>query len=259
MNLVKIELKKIFSSLSFLILMAVNVFMCALSVLLVYMISGTAGSEQMGMDVMSLMPKGYDSFVMLMQNSSDVFLLLSILMCIAIGGDFAKRTLQTQLTAGYSRMQVFASRYITMMIMYVVFLVVYILVYVGGTCLTLGFGTEFTGDIFVNMLKVFGLNIVMASAYIGIYIFMCFLTKSLGAAMGINLAMVFMVPSIFSMAAGNSKVVEIIYKSTPYGQSGMITPDIAGKDMILFFVVAIAYVIITCVASWLVFRKAELK
>lgn len=91
-------------------------------------------------EVLDMSINGYTMFYSCVTNPSDILMLSTIVACIIIGGDFASRTLQSQIIAGYSRTQIVISRFISSFVLLFVFATVYTLIIFGGVTLFVGFG-----------------------------------------------------------------------------------------------------------------------
>ena len=181
-KLFKIEMKKLRKSKAMLVLLIVSAALSLFNVGVYGLLKAFAD------DLLSIFGNvdGYNMAMKMTADTSDVVLMVLILMAVFIGGDFSTRTLQTQIAAGYSRFSILISRYITMIVSYVILYTIYFTITVGGITIMFGFGDNITsamvGELLLNLLYSF----LMAMTMLSLYMLFAFLVKSTGATLSLH-------------------------------------------------------------------------
>lgn len=256
-RLLKIELKKIRSSLAFKVTLIICAVICIMNVGLYAIMSNISEIEEL-MGEMDI--TGYGIFNSLMTQSTDVVMLTTIVICIMIGGDFSARTLQSQIVAGYSRAQIIFSRLISSFVVLVIFDFVYTFISTGGISLFIGFGTEFTAKLFGEMVIAFLMNLFISYSIMTLYLLIVFIFRSVGPSIGITMPLMLIGTSVIQVFAQVNEIAAKVFSFTPYGQMFVIGDfTMEALDYVKFFSVGIVYMVIMTVIILLTFRKAELK
>ena len=204
---------------------------------------------------------GYSMALMLSKDASDITLMVVILMAVLVGGDFSARTLQTQVAAGYSRLSIIASRYISIVIAYIVLYVLYVGVTVAGVTAVFGFGEGITSLMVKELLYNFLYSFIMALTMLSLYMLFAFMVKSTGATIGICVPFLLFGVEIIQLLTLIHETVEKVLSFTPFGQmallGGMYLTD--KVDCTKFIGVCAVWFLVFTSLSYLSFRKAELK
>lgn len=257
-KLFKIELIKLKASLAFKITLIICIFLCVMNVA----VYGVISNLDMGEDLIAIMGgiSGYDIFFASVKDSSDCIMLATIVMCILIGGDFSDRTLQAQITAGYSRVKVVVARILSSMVVLFLFYFIYVAVMTIGTSLLCGFGCTFTISIFGEMISAFLMSYFMSVVMLSMYLLIIFIFKSVGPSIGVCMPLMLLGTSILSVIATINDKIYDIYMFTPLGQLTVIGDDtLLGLDYVKFFSVGIVFFAAMLAVIFVTFRKAELK
>lgn len=256
-KLFKIEMKKLRKSTAMKVMLVVALVLSLLNVGIYALIKVIGGEITEIFGVVD----GHSMIIMLTNDTSDIMLMVVILMAVLVGGDFSARTLQTQVAAGYSRFNILVSRYITMIISYAVLFVLYAGVIVAGITAVYGFGEGVTSvmikELVFNIIYSFVLSLTMLS----LYMLFIFLVKSTGAAIGICVPFMLFGVSIIQMLAFIGDIVEKVLSFTPFGQMGILSGMYVEKsiDPVKLFSVCGVWFLIFSSLSYLAFRKSELK
>lgn len=256
-KLFKIEMKKLRKSKAMLVLLIVSAALSLFNVGVYGLLKAFAG------DLLSIFGNvdGYNMAMKMTADTSDVVLMVLILMAVFIGGDFSTRTLQTQIAAGYSRFSILISRYITMIVSYVILYTIYFTITVVGITIMFGFGDNITsamvGELLLNLLYSF----LMAMTMLSLYMLFAFLVKSTGATIGICVPFMLIGVSIISMLSLINEVVYDIISFTPFGQSSLLGGMFELEPIVplKFIGVCVVWFSIFTSLSYLSFRKSELK
>lgn len=265
-KLFKIEMKKLRKSTAMMVMLIVAASLSFLSVAIYGLVNMFTD------DILSIFGiiNGYSMASSLTySDSSDIMVMVVILMAVLIGGDFSARTLQTQVAAGYSRFQIIVSRFLSIMVAYLILYVVYFTITVVGTTLIFGFG-DVTGSMVGELVGNIFLGIIMAMTMLSMYMLFAFLLKSVGGTIGVCLPFMLIGTSIINMVSAISDVVYDIISFTPFGQSWELTMSgqssilgvflgVESVDPVKFICVCVVWFVGFMGLTFLSFRKAELK
>lgn len=256
-KLLKIEFKKIRKSLAFKATLIICAVMCIMNVGLYVIMSNISDLGEL-LGEMGI--TGYGIFSSCMTQSTDAIMLTTIVLCIMIGGDFSARTLQSQIVAGYSRIQIVISRLISSFVILFIFDFVYTFILTGGISLFIGFGTEFTAKLFGEMVISFLMSIFMSYSIMTLYMLIVFIFKSVGPSIGITMPLMLIGTSVIQIFVQLNETAAKIFSFTPYGQMYVIGDfTLQAVDYFKFFSIGAVYIVAMTVIIILNFRKAELK
>ena len=254
-RLFSIEMKKLWKSTAMRVMIFVSLGLCLLNVIIYALMKGLMENlNEIGLGI-----NGYRAFASLATDNSDSMLFTVLLIAILIGGDFAARTLQTQLSAGYSRFQVIISRYLSTLVAFMIFFTIYTVAYAGGVTLVLGFGKPVTSDVIGELIINNFMGLFMSASILSIYLFICFLVKSTGASIGICLPFMLIGVTILQTLTYAFETAEKIVSFTPFGQLMVIGNELEALDYVKFYSVAIVWLVGIISLIFVTFRKAELK
>lgn len=254
-RLFKIEMKKLWKSTAMRVMLLVSLGLCLFNVLIFLLMKNLMD----GLDAMGLGVDGYYAFSTLASQNSDSMMFTVLLIAILIGGDFSARTLQMQLSAGYSRFQVIISRYLSTLVAFVIFFITYLVAYAGGITLVLGFGRPVTSEVIGELILELLMGLFMSAVILAIYLFICFLVKSTGASIGISLPFMLVGVTILQTVSFAFETAETIISFTPFGQQMIIGSSFDALDYVKFFAVGIVWLVGIISLIFVTFRKAELK
>lgn len=257
-KLFKIELIKLKSSLAFKITILVCIFLCVSNVALYGVMANVdlvEGAEELFGSI-----NGYGIFLTAVKDSSDCLMLATIVMCILIGGDFSGRTLQAQITAGFSRNKVVIARVLSSIVVLFIFCFFYVVVLTAGTTLLCGFGHEFNAGVLGEMILSFVMSFFMSTALLTMYLLIIFMFKSVGPSIGVCMPLMLLGTSVLSIVAAVSDTFNKIYMFTPLGQLSAIGDNtLEALDYVKFFSVGIVFGAVMVAIISAIFKKAELK
>lgn len=257
-KLFRIELKKLGKSKAMRVMLIVA---AALSVLNVVVYGLMDAIE----DLMSLVfgeMSGYTIAMSLASDSSDIMLMVVILMAVLVGGDFSARTLQAQVAAGFGRFQIILSRFLSSALAYVILYVLYFGVTVIGVTAIFGFGDDITSKMMEELFLNIFLSFIMAMTMLALYMLFAFLFKTTGATIGVSLPMMLMGTSIIQMFTFISELADDIISFTPFGQQLLLSsllPHSSELEPVKFIGVCVVWMAAFIALTFASFRKAELK
>ena len=266
-KLFKIEMKKLRKSTAMMVMLIVAASLSVLSVA----IYGLVNMFEDDILMIFGMNSGYSMAQSLIySDSSDSMVMAVILMAVLIGGDFSARTLQAQVAAGFSRFQIIVSRFLSLVISYLIIYVVYFSITVIGTTIIFGFGDNVTGAMVGELIGQLFLGLLMAVTMLSMYMLFAFLLKSTGGTIGVCLPCMLIGTSILNGLAVVSEEVYTIISFTPFGQSMELSMEAQGSfvgmllgfdglNPVKFICVCIVWFAVFIGLTFLSFRKAELK
>lgn len=254
-RLFKIEMKKLWKSIAMRVMILVSLGLCLLNVAIFAMVKNFMD----GFNVADLGMNGYYAFQNLVSQNSDSMMFTVLLMAILIGGDFSARTLQMELSAGYSRLQVIISRYLSTLVAFMIFFTTYLVAYAGGTTLVLGFGRPATSEVIGELILEILMGLFMSAVILAIYMFICFLVKSTGASIGISLPFMLIGVTILHTLTFAFETADTIMSFTPFGQQILIGDTFDTLGYVKFFGVGIVWLVGMISLIFVTFRKSELK
>lgn len=240
-QLVKWEFKRSFISPKFAIFFS---FMMVAA--LFYMVVGVFDQYRSGVEFL---------LFSLSQLSSLVYLLGSVAAGMMITQCFAERSVQLNIMAGYSRLEVLISKFLSYMLFIFVLLGVPVMTVTLLATLLWGWGDSATGTYVALFLAVVVSNMALMSICIPI----SFAVKSLGASIGVNCAVVIILYGAVQGGLTAQIGLEDILSFTPAGQSLLLYTDMSAGNVSKAVTVAIITVILMFIITYHTFKKEELK
>jgi ABC-type transport system involved in multi-copper enzyme maturation permease subunit len=248
-QLIKVEIYKLKHSRGFKVLMGLSAFLGVFGV-----IAATAMGEGVNLS-------GHDTFYKQFGDlKSLTFVLIGVFSGLFIGEDFANRTLQSQISLGYSRFLIIFSK--TMVYMMGVFALIFIEVFVAsmGTSWINGFGVPITMSLVLEMLRaLLAFSFLMCSSAV-ICVATAFIIKNKGTMIAINMLLLVIIDGILVLLASQFVFFQGLYEnSTFYLVLNVAGMDIANTVLINALLVAFVSMVGYFSLAYLFFRRGELK
>lgn len=260
-KLFKIEMIKMKKSMAFkiiLIVLAVTVLMnIGIYAALKYMSDGGMSGLMglMGIDV-----SGYGTFLMYLSATDDILMFVIITICIFIGSDFSAKTLQAEISAGYSRNSILTSRFFLTVVLFFIYGTIYIVLNTVAMSILFGFGRSFGIVLLLQMIGRFLLSALTNIALLTCVWLVCFLTKKTGISMVVSLAFFLFGVSIINLIAMSFDTAKKIIDWTPIGANtvaGML--KLEAMDITRAIVSSVVTIGLAALINVLTFNRAELK
>lgn len=199
---------------------------------------------------------GYELFLLNCNNINSFFVLSAgIFAGIHIAGAFEERRIQAAVMAGNSRWKIVLTKLLSFSLAFAIFAAAS----VGLSCIPAFLLTSETG------VDSFGILLVQSVVYILALISffsVCFVVsmwiKKLGAAIGVNFAVVFVMDICIQLVAGKSWGKPIL-QYTSIGQTMLTLTDSSSANLMTATFVSILGVLLSIVVTYIIFRKEELK
>lgn len=187
-------------------------------------------------------------------------LYIAIFVAIFITADFTHGTMKNVVSKGFSKLQVYLSKIVTMMaVTYLMLLTSFIFSTITATILTGKFGT-FTLTYVGQIFQVIGIELLLYAALVAVFTMIAMVVRNAGGTIAINIVGIVMVgPVIF-------QVLELFVKKihfTDYELSQNIisfinlTPN--SEDVIRAIIIGLAYFVVTTGVGILAFTKSDVK
>ncbi len=195
-------------------------------------------------------------------KSAYIELLVTIIIGIFIGKEFSDGTVRLIVARGADRLQIYFSKFITMLILVLGYMAGSLLV-CGVLTAIIGYSEPFTALVFARLMRTFGLSFVALMASVSIYMMIVFLTRSSGAALGASIGiyiLIEIVVSIITLVLESKGFTDTI-KYFPLQQLSLCIsaqPMEVGNAMALLFM-PIAYTLISSFVGIITFLKRDIK
>lgn len=194
---------------------------------------------------------GIDAFVGTMSDTSLMFI-LSLFASYVIGNEFTNRTIDNEIRIGYSRFSVVLSRAIVVLPFTLIPYLAYTVTSTLFLGLANGFATAFTVSDLIIRFILFALQVMSIQS---IAMFIMFACKKASLGMMVNTCFAVVTCNLLrNILQDNS-----LFKLTSFYRIMMNNQSMSVQDLLISFVSAIATLLLMVYASYIVFRKAELK
>jgi ABC-type transport system involved in multi-copper enzyme maturation permease subunit len=248
-QLIKIELFKLKHSRGFKVLIGLSALLGVFGI-----IAATATGQGVNLS-------GHDTFYKQFGDlKSLIYVLIGVFSGLFIGEDFANRTIQSQISLGYSRFLIIFSK--TMVYMMGIFAIIFIEIFIAslGTSWINGFGVPITLSLILQMLKaLLAFSFLMWSSAV-ICVATAFIIKNKGTMIAINMLLLVIIDGIFVLLASQFVFFESLYeKSSFYQVLNVAGPSISSAILINALFVAFVSMVVYFSLAYLFFRRGELK
>jgi hypothetical protein len=259
-KLLRSDFYRLFKSKSFYICSVIAFGLFILNLCIAYWASKLAtGSEEI---YANMLPKDGISFALSAFANGNVQMILAIITGIYITADFAHGTMKNVVSKGFSRIQIYLSKLITMIAaVFIIIAATFIVGAIGATIISGKFG-DLSADSVKNIVSVVGIEILLNTALTSLLVFVGMLFRNLGGTIAFNiLGVLSFGPLIFSL-------LEILVKNkikfTEFSLSNNIMLYIAdksvtGSDYLRSAIVALVFFAISTGLGIFAFQKTDVK
>lgn len=194
---------------------------------------------------------------------SNALTIISIFIPIYIIAEFSHGTMKNVVSKGFSKIQIFLSKFITMIIAsYLIVLATIIIAAIGATIITGTFGT-LNGDYPVELLKVTGIEMLLNIAFVGLIVFISMTIRNLGGTIAINVIGIMQIaPALFM---GLQYLVKNKIKFQTYDlffNMSFFTSNFGsgiGSDYLRAAIVGLIILAVSVAIGLLTFQKSDIK
>lgn len=217
--------------------------------------------EDMGMGIFSSARTGL-AWILNALNSSYLYIGFGAFVAVWFLGDYSSRTVQHELTKGYSRTEIFFSKYLSSLIVCLIYALLTMFVGFLFGSLFWKVGKDFSGKYIVLFLAQF----VIIAAFNALFCFFATLRFKMAPALVLSIAIPIGVPMVLSLvdlfvqqyaAAGTGAAI----KTSKFWLSGMLSGvariRASDKDILSAFLGGAAYLIVFTLFGWLLAKKRD--
>ena len=222
--------------------------------------------ESMSLGIFSSARSGL-AWVLNALNSTYVFIAFGAFVAVWFIGDYQSRTVQHALTKGYSRTEIFFSKYFSSLLVCLIYAVLAMLVgFIFGS-LFWKVGKDFSAKFLLLVLAQF----VIIAAFNAMFCFFATLGFKMAPALILSIAIPIVIPMVLSLVdlfsqingfwEETAEVEEPVLESTKFWLSGMLSGvskiKAETKDILRAFLGGAGYMGVFTVFSWLLAKKRD--
>ena len=194
---------------------------------------------------------GHQAFLGAISDTSLLFI-MSLFVSYFIGNDFTNRTITNEIKIGYSRISVILSRIIIVLPFAVSLYLFYAIPRALLTGMSNGFGDAMTVyDVLIRAL-LFALQVMAVTSFTALIVFWC---KKASLGMMISVCFTVITCNILRGFLGENTIFQL----TSFYRIQMNSGTMTTQDISISFVSAAVTIAVVLLATYIVFRKAELK
>ena len=195
-------------------------------------------------------------------KSANIELLVTIIIGIFIGKDFANGTVRLTVARGGNRLQIYFSKLISITVLILGYMIGSLLI-CGILTAIIGYSEPFTSLIFARLMRTFGLTFVALFASASIYLMVAFLTRTPGAALGASIGIYILLSIVIS-------IIVVILESRGFNDAAMYFPlqqlsysvsdqPMTVADAMKLLFMPIAYALVANFVGIFTFLKRDIK
>jgi hypothetical protein len=255
-NLLCSDFYRLFKSKSFYICTAVAMFFMGLSIFIVKW-AATMTSKEEGGAAVSMMYKDGITYGITSFASSNVQLILSIIIAIFVTSEFTYGTMKNVVSKGFSKVQIYFSKLITMIA--ATLIIIFATVLTGTVCAAIITGK--LGAVSPEVLKIIGIETLLNTARASLFVLVAFLVRNLGGAIAINIIGVISIePMIFMLLQYLAKnKIKFSDFSLSFNISCYFGSTVQTEDYIRSLIVGVVFLAVSIIAGIFAFQKADVK
>lgn len=260
-NLLKADFYKLIKSKSCYVAPVVAAVLILIGVLLEWSMAKLSSGAVIPAEVMLSLGYTSRSFVFGASSSANLRLLILIMCCLFVCGDYAGGTMRLQLATGENRFAVYFSKVIVLSV-YAVGLVIFsVLVSAAISSCFFSYGVEFTGAEFGLLMRSIAISAYVAVGYVVFYSFIAFSVRTTGGSIGVCiveylfLSVVVAVISAFTDGLDNL----LMYVLNTIEQYAALTTEFVTKDILYVVFVPLVTIVVSGAAGSLIFWKRDIK
>lgn len=203
---------------------------------------------------------GAEAFKHSMYDVSTTVLLGAVFTGLFVGSDFADRTINQAVTAGYSRLNILISKSIVFYLSVEIITIVYPLTSVIiNTCFN-GWGEEFTIVSLLYVIRTVLLRFVIDAGCASLWLLIAFIFKDVGKTISVSMIIFVVGAGALTILSKKNAAAQFIYTLTANSQARIIVNKAVTSYNILFTCLSnLIMIVLFCSISYIIFRRAELK
>lgn len=259
-RLLRSDFYRLFKSKSFYICTAVAFSLFCLSLLMVELVYHMSDSNKT-MYANAIPKDGLSYGLSAFTDGSDAKMIIGIVIAIFVAAEFTHGTMKNVVSKGFSKIQIYLSKLITMIAAACIML--FVTSFVGTVFASIATGKvgHFSGDFVSQIFKTLGIEILLYAALVSLYVLVAMLVRNMGGAIAINIIVISMfAPIIFQLGDVISKNK---IKFTNYSLINNITfygiETAKGSDYLRSVIVALVFLAVTIALGMFAFVKSDVK
>lgn len=254
-SLLKAELKKLRHSLPLKITMAAMLALAFVTALSSMSYQGSPLQEEM-----DIVLGGYDAFLVSLRDTPLLVLLGVIALGIVVCGDFDNRTIQAEIYAGHARGAIVVSKFLAMLTGYTLLLLPYPAGRLIFQSMFYGFGEAVSLAAAGRLLAVFAVSVLLGLALASVGILLAFWIRKTVLVLAASIVLVLLGGNALLSFGVSIPALGAVLAKTPLGLGkSLAAAGYPAADLGLAAAVCAATVLLLCLLTALVFRRAELK
>lgn len=254
-NLLKAEWKKLAHSFPLKIAAAAMLALSFVTALSSLSYRGSALQQEM-----EIVLDGYGAFLVSLRDTPLLILLGIIALAIVVCGDFDNRTIQAEICAGHARGQIVVSKFIAMMMAYTALLLPYPAGRLIFQSIFYGFGRPVSAAVVMQLLAVFAVYMLIGLALASAGVLLAFaVRKTIVVIAGSILILLLGGNALLSFGVSIPQLGAVLDR-TPLGLAkSLFACGYPAGDLGMAAAVCAGMILVMCLLTALVFRKAELR
>lgn len=254
-NLLRSDLYRLFKSKSFYICMAVEACLFILGIVLMYLMQQSEPTM-----VLNNPTSGID-YGMSALFGSELVMLIGIVIGIFVTSEFSHGTMKNVVSKGYSKVNIYLSKLITMIASSFIFLAVIILVGTISATIVTGNLGDFTSDYVLWIFKTLGIEMLLYAAVTSLFLMLSMIVKNLGGVIAINIIYAIMAERLlFNLL---QYIVKNKIKFSEYSLLNNISlyaaDNVSGSDYLRSAIVGLVVLVVTTAIGIWAFTKSDIK
>lgn len=261
LNLIRVEVFKLRKSFSYKMLIVGQLLLCSLFIgMFLYAASLKGSPAHDGVTVSGdLTMNGYDAFLASLGQVQSNAIFTSIFAALFICSEFSNRTLMLPLSTGRKRIDVFIGKSVAFIIGVVGLAMLMPIVMPIFVTAVNGFGHEVTGGFVLKMSKLLGVYLLLNISIACISALIAFMAKGIGATIAVSIGITVGMSILTQARFGAEKIFTKIIKLTPFWQSNEFFRPGSTTTLMVAAVVSVCTIAVILAATYLAFRKDDLK
>ncbi len=187
---------------------------------------------------------------------NNVLYLGAIIISVLVGSEYSMGTLRNSVSRGYPRKAVFFSKLITSVLSMYAVVIVYVLGSGITACIMYGFGSSVGA---LDMLVIIAAYLLLYAAAASFYMMVAVLMKSTGHALGFSLIVPLLVATVLRLASMAQADIDKFSRWWIFNTMTSTQNMCLSADVWIPFTAAAVYLVLSCFAGLMAFRKQEIK
>lgn len=258
-NLLRSDFYRLFKSKSFYICALISSFLFGLNLFITYWASRS--TPQMKEVYASMLPKNGIAYGLSAFANGNVQMILGIVIAIFVTAEFSHGTMKNVVSKGFSKVQIYFSKFITMLAAtYMIILVTFLAGTLIATFTSGKFG-DFSSDNIALIFKTVGIELLLNAALTALLVFVAMVVRNLGGVIAINiLGVMSFGPLIFKLFEYLTKSkIKFTEFSLNYNIAHYITETVKASDYLRSTIVGLVFFAVATALGIFAFLRADVK